>query len=84
MLVYGGKNICVYGYKKKGAEFSGKGLDAKVSGMKIECGYKNWDILSRKGLINNSQGYVWKAIVQKELEDGLRLEFIKGKKIEML
>ena len=50
--------IYVYMDIKKGAEFSGKGLDAKVSGMKIECGYKNWDILSRKGLINNSQGYV--------------------------
>ena len=32
--------------------------------------------------VNNSKGYAWKAIVQKELEDGLRLEFIKGEKLE--
>ena len=50
--------IYVYIYIKNGVKFSGKGLDAIVSSMKNECGYKNWDILSRKGLINNSQGYV--------------------------
>ena len=37
-----------------------------------------------KIMINNSQGYASKAIVQKELEDGLRFKFIKGEKLEEL
>ena len=64
--------MCIWIYKK-GAKFSGKGLDAKVSEL-IE-GYKDWMWMQElrhfiKIKINNSKGYAWKAIVQKELEGG--------------
>ena len=57
--------MCIWIYRK-GAEFSGKGLDAKVS-ESIE-GYKDWMWMQElryfiKIKINNSKGYAWKAIV---------------------
>ena len=45
----------------------------------IECGYKNWDNLSSLKVIKNSQGYVWKAIGKKDLEDGYRMKIMRGK-----
>ena len=35
-------------------------------------------------MINNSQGYVWKAIEKQELEEGLRLEVMEGEKLECI
>ena len=79
--------MCIWIYKKRATKFSGKGLDAKVSEV-IE-GYKDWMWMQElrnfiKIEINNSKGYAWKAIVQKELEGGQRLEIIKGEKLELL
>ena len=48
----------------------------------IECGYKNWDNLSSLKVIKNSQGYVWKAIGKKDLEDGYRMKIRRGKVVK--
>ena len=50
-------------------------------------GYKDWMWMQElrhfiKIMINNSQGYVWKAIENQGLEDGLRLGIMKGEKLE--
>ena len=50
----------------------------------IECGYKNWDNLSSIKVIKNSQGYVWKAIGKKDLEDGNRRKIMRGKVLNNL
>ena len=49
----------------------------------IECGYKNWDNLSSLKVIKNSQGYVWKAIAKKDLEDGYRMKIRRGKVVKI-
>ena len=35
-------------------------------------------------MINNSQGYVWKAIEKQELEDGLRLEVMVNQTVNLV
>ncbi len=35
-------------------------------------------------MINNSQGYVWKAIEKQELEDGLRLEVMVSQTVNLV